>query len=384
MEFVRQAGTQNLQGPVDEKWRKGLEEYWNEYYSQAKDTFRDVAGLFPEHSEAQKLEAECLEKIAQGKDKTPPPPPPAESPATGTTAGTAGTGGSPTATPEPGKTTGPKKGPDAAKAGAEEGFPTWAIAAIAGGGALLVIVVILIIVLSGKKKPAAVPPPGMQPGPYGVPGAAPPPGYGAPPLGAPQMGAPQMGAPPGVPQMGMPLGVPQMGMPLGAPQMGMPLGAPQMGAPPGAPSRTPMAGPLPAPAPIPGPMPAGIAPTLATPAPATPGIVAKTEMYQAPSTTARLSCTVGPLQGRELPIGNGFFIGRDPARAQVLVQDGQVSGQHMWIGPAAGRIVVRDMGSTNGTYLNNRLDQRITEVALNEGDVLVLGQRGTVQFVFHL
>jgi len=334
MEFVRQAGTENKPGPVDEKWRKGLEEYWSEYYSQAKDTFRDAVGLFPEHSEAQKLEAECLEKIAQGKDKTPPPAPPPESPATGTTAGTTGTGATGTvgATPVAGET-GPKKGPDTAKAGEEEGFPTWAIAAIAGGGGLLVLVVILVIVLSGKKRPAAVPPPGMQPAPYGAPGGAPPPGYGAPPMGAP------MGAP--------------------------------------------MGGPMPAPAPVPGPMPVGIAPTLSAPAPSPGGMVAKTEMYQAPSTTARLSCTVGPLQGRDLPIGNGFFIGRDPARAQVLVQDGQVSAQHMWIGPAGGRIVVRDMGSTNGTYLNNRLDQRIAEMALNEGDLLMLGQRGTVQFVFH-
>ena len=66
-----------------------------------------------------------------------------------------------------------------------------------------------------------------------------------------------------------------------------------------------------------------------------------------------------------------------------MIQDSQVSGQHLWIGPAGGRIVARDMGSTNGTYHNNRTDQRVTEVALGDGDVLALGQRNTVQFVYH-
>jgi hypothetical protein len=112
-------------------------------------------------------------------------------------------------------------------------------------------------------------------------------------------------------------------------------------------------------------------------------VVAKTELYQAPTTTARLTCTIGPFPGRDFPIGPGFYVGRDPARAQLVIQDTQVSGQHLWIGPAGGRIVARDMGSTNGTYHNHRLDQRMTETVLAEGDVLALGQRGSVQFVFH-
>jgi pSer/pThr/pTyr-binding forkhead associated (FHA) protein len=105
-------------------------------------------------------------------------------------------------------------------------------------------------------------------------------------------------------------------------------------------------------------------------------------LYEAP-TTARLTCIVGPMQGRDIPIGPGIHLGRDPARAQVVLQDSEISAQHAWVGPAGGAIVIRDGGSTNGTYLNHRLDQRVTEAPLHEGDVVLLGRRGTVQFVFH-
>ncbi|MBI5503121.1 MAG: trypsin-like peptidase domain-containing protein [Deltaproteobacteria bacterium] len=348
MEFVRQAGTENKRGPVDEKWAAGLEEYWNEYYSKAKLTFTDVMGLFPEHSEAKRLVQDCAEKIAEGKDKTPPPeaPKPPEQPATTPTAGgttppatlgapTKGVSEAMTAAAEAQKKAAETQRKAAAAAEEEGGFPTWAILAIGGGGAALVLVIVLIFVL-GKKKPAGAP----------VPGA-----YGPPPGAIP-------GAPPGA--------SPPYGMPAPAPGMAM-AGGPMAAAPPG------MA------------MAAGAAAAAVAPhAPGGPGpAVARTELFQAPSTTARLTCTVGPFQGRDFPVGPGFFIGRDPARAQLLIQDSQVSGQHLWIGPAGGRIVARDMGSTNGTYHNNRTDQRVTEVPLAEGDVLALGQRGTVQFIFH-
>ena len=88
----------------------------------------------------------------------------------------------------------------------------------------------------------------------------------------------------------------------------------------------------------------------------------------------------GPAAGQHFPIGGGVLIGREPSQAQVIVQDGQVSATHVWIGPAGGRLVARDVGSTNGTFLNGRMDQRVTEVALNDRDVLTLGGRGSVKF----
>ncbi len=154
---------------------------------------------------------------------------------------------------------------------------------------------------------------------------------------------------------------------------------------------------------VPGPQPAGgaqpgytpsgmvaqqFSPPAANPAPASPPQWAqaasdspKTEMFSAPS-QARLMFTAGPLQGQEFNVGQGVFIGRDGSRSQIVVPDSQVSGQHLWIGVINGRAIARDNGSTNGTYINNRLDQRITEVELNDRDVLTLGAQGTVKFVF--
>lgn len=107
----------------------------------------------------------------------------------------------------------------------------------------------------------------------------------------------------------------------------------------------------------------------------------KTEVFAAPS-QARLVCTSGPLQGQEFNIGQGVFIGRDSSRSQIVVADTQVSGQHLWIGMVDGKVIVKDAGSTNGTYINGRFDQRVTETELNDRDVLTLGAQGTVKFVF--
>lgn len=106
----------------------------------------------------------------------------------------------------------------------------------------------------------------------------------------------------------------------------------------------------------------------------------RTEMFEAAA--GRLVCTMGPLEGQEFPINQGVYLGRDATRSQVVIADPQVSGRHLWIGPVGGRIVARDNGSTNGTFLNNDLAQRITEVELNDRDVLILGGRASVKFVF--
>ena len=68
--------------------------------------------------------------------------------------------------------------------------------------------------------------------------------------------------------------------------------------------------------------------------------------------------------------------------ATIVVGDRQVSGQHVWLGPREGRIIARDYGSTNGTILNGDLVNRVTELALRDGDVLTLGGEGSVKFVF--
>lgn len=139
--------------------------------------------------------------------------------------------------------------------------------------------------------------------------------------------------------------------------------------------------PPPAPAPSAAPAPANAPPSRPAVARTAPlGGPPKTEIFEAAS--GRLVCTTGPLEGQEFPVGQGIYLGRDSSRAQIVIADPQVSGQHLWIGPVGSKMIARDSGSTNGTFLNNDLTRRITEVELNDRDVLILGGRGSVKFVF--
>lgn len=235
-EFIRQAGVDNRESPVDRKWQQGLDAYWGEEYRNAQGDFQEVLALYADHSEAARLVADCKEHIARGDDKS--------------------------------------------------GLVVLGWVGALGCGFLILVVggVILLIVLNRRKAaPAKARPGPSQP----------------PPAQAPQAAAPM-----------------------------------------------------------------------------------KTEVFRGGMAGGRLICTLGPLQGQEFPLHQGFYIGRDASRAQVVVLDAQVSGQHLWVGALAGRMLARDPGSTNGTFLEGRPGERITEVELKDGDVLVLGGAGTLKFMY--
>jgi len=87
-----------------------------------------------------------------------------------------------------------------------------------------------------------------------------------------------------------------------------------------------------------------------------------------------LHCTGGALEGQRFVVDDeGFWIGRDPVLSKVVVPDGKISKRHVRIVPRDGRVWAVDEGSTNGTFLASAPGQRITEVQLKKGDVLVLG-----------
>jgi pSer/pThr/pTyr-binding forkhead associated (FHA) protein len=89
-----------------------------------------------------------------------------------------------------------------------------------------------------------------------------------------------------------------------------------------------------------------------------------------PPVETRLVCTSGALSGREFAIGSaGIMLGRDPASAQIVVSDPQVSKRHAWVGYRDGRLIAADHGSTNGTFLNG---MRIRESRVVPGDRLEL------------
>ena len=79
----------------------------------------------------------------------------------------------------------------------------------------------------------------------------------------------------------------------------------------------------------------------------------------------------GDRAGEVLPVGDAVMrIGRKSGNDLVLA-DEKTSGVHCEIAPEGDRLVLKDLGSTNGTFLDGK---RVTEVVLTPGDVVTVGR----------
>jgi hypothetical protein len=67
-EYIRKAGISNETSLTDTAYKDGLNFYWQGYYSKAVVKFEEVRRLYPKHSEADALVAECQNNITQGND----------------------------------------------------------------------------------------------------------------------------------------------------------------------------------------------------------------------------------------------------------------------------------------------------------------------------
>lgn len=94
---------------------------------------------------------------------------------------------------------------------------------------------------------------------------------------------------------------------------------------------------------------------------------------------AKLRVLAGKQKGREIPLpGTLFVIGRD-ALCHLRPHSSMVSRRHCAIAWWGGRILVRDLKSANGTYLNHK---RIhSQVEVRDGDILDVGG---LSFAFHI
>ncbi|HTN27402.1 MAG TPA: trypsin-like peptidase domain-containing protein [Burkholderiales bacterium] len=249
MEFVRQAGVDLKPGSIDQRWQQGLEHYWKQEYSLAKEKFTQVLVLHPDHALARQLVGEAEERIVRGEDRS--------------------------------------------------GFSLVQIAGIgvAATGTVALIVIVVVLLARRKKTPA--------------------------------------------------IAASVLPAAMSAPASGTAIGAARSAAAP---------------------------PPAAAEADATAVYVG--------TKSGKLVCISGPLEGKEFAIGDGVIVGRDGKRSQVVVADAEISGQHVWVGWAGGKVIARECGSTNGTFLNADLQRRITEVPLADGDVLTLGRRGAVKFSY--
>ena len=98
--------------------------------------------------------------------------------------------------------------------------------------------------------------------------------------------------------------------------------------------------------------------------------------------TARLVCVGGSQKDHSFAVtAAGITVGRDP-KSDVVINDSRASYHHAWIGIIDHKAVLRDLGSTNGTFLNVAINSPVGEVVLKHGDTIFFGGHGRDQFRF--
>lgn len=87
---------------------------------------------------------------------------------------------------------------------------------------------------------------------------------------------------------------------------------------------------------------------------------------------ARLIVRQGQQLGRQIELSahQPVVLGRDPFRVDALLDDPAVSGRHARIQPTPAGFLLEDLGSTNGSFVN---DQPVHQHLLTEGDEVRLG-----------
>ncbi len=309
--FVKEVKADTTPSATMTLWRKALDEMWSGDLDQSIVDFEEVATLFPTHSEAPRMLKQARALKKEGKGK-PKEPAPSESDSGGGGAGIA-------------------------------------VAIILGLGVLGGV----LFVVMKKKKPAGahpgMPMHGSHPPPPGVP-HAPPPGmqHGGHP--GPHMPAHMHSPPQGVPhyaQSGPQAHLPQAHLP----QAHLPQ-APMMGGRVGA---------------------APVAKTVAISGAGASQPIAATAFGS--MTMGSLTCTRGLLNGQRFSLTHqGLLIGRQPGLAQIVINDSRASGKHVWIGYENGVLVAIDQGTTNGTFVNDVRNGRISKMTLKEGDTVIVSE----------
>ena len=90
-------------------------------------------------------------------------------------------------------------------------------------------------------------------------------------------------------------------------------------------------------------------------------------------------CVDGQL-GEGYPLQEkGLVIGREPGQCDILILDPNVSRVHARVVIENGEVIVLDLGSTNGTFVNN---SKVEKTKLKPGDVIHLGQKCPATLVF--
>lgn len=85
---------------------------------------------------------------------------------------------------------------------------------------------------------------------------------------------------------------------------------------------------------------------------------------------AYLEIVEGPDAGRQLPVDREVTVGRDET-ADFALSDPHLSRRHCQVTPTDRGAIVRDLGSRNGTFVNNQ--EVVDSAELGAGDDLLVG-----------
>ncbi|CAN5819651.1 hypothetical protein BH18ACI4_BH18ACI4_14760 [soil metagenome] len=103
----------------------------------------------------------------------------------------------------------------------------------------------------------------------------------------------------------------------------------------------------------------------------------------APINYGSIKFVSGLLAGQEFDITpGGSCIGRDSTLSEIVITDPRISKRHVWIGVKDGRVTITDQDSRNGTFVNDPKSQRVTEIPLSEGDIVILGESDVARFEY--
>ena len=116
------------------------------------------------------------------------------------------------------------------------------------------------------------------------------------------------------------------------------------------------------------------------PNPATPAVALN--RTGATVDTATIVGLSGSQRGRSYKVVEaGLTIGRSSS-CDVVLDDHRVSSRHAWVGIVDGKAVLRDLDSTNGTFINTATQTPIRQVELCGGDTIFFGGHQGDQFRF--
>ncbi|GHT96715.1 hypothetical protein AGMMS49545_22480 [Betaproteobacteria bacterium] len=88
----------------------------------------------------------------------------------------------------------------------------------------------------------------------------------------------------------------------------------------------------------------------------------------------------GSAAGKSFPLQqSGQVIGRADS-VQIVVKDEQVAERHLWLGQEDGRWLLRDLSSPQGTFVNDNLEQSVSEIEIQPEQVISLGKHGDTRF----